>query len=82
MVKVTQDLGRYMVRLYLSWVLTAISGIAIVLALVSLLLDLDGLYEASEHALLLLLPVTGYQLGKVTGPSWRDLGSNAWRMCP
>jgi len=67
MVKVTQDLGRYMVRLYLSWVLTAISGIAIVLALVSLLLDLDGLYEASEHALLLLLPVTGYQLGKVNG---------------
>ena len=67
MVKITQDLGRYMVRLYLSWVLTAISGIAIVLALVSLLLDLDGLYEASEHALLLLLPVTGYQLGKVNG---------------
>jgi len=67
MVKVTQDLGRHMVRLYLWWVLTAISGIAIVLALVSLLLDLDGLYEASEHALLLLLPVTGYQLGKVNG---------------
>jgi len=67
MVKVTQDLGRYMFRLYLSWVLTAISVIAVVLALVSLLLDLDDLYEASEHALLLLLPITGYQLGKVNG---------------
>ena len=67
MVKVTQDLGRYMFRLYLSWVLTAISIIAVVLALVSLLLDLDDLYEASEHALLLLLPITGYQLGKVNG---------------
>ena len=63
----TGGLVPYLFRLYLSWVLTAISGIAIVLALVSLLLDLDDLYEASEHTLLLLLPVTGYQLGKVNG---------------
>jgi len=64
---VTNDLGRYLIRLYLSWVLTAISGIGIVLLLVSWLLDLDALYEASQDALLLLLPVTGYQLGKVNG---------------
>ena len=64
---VTPDLGRYLIRLYLSWVLIAISGIGIVLLLVSLLLDLNALYEASQDALLLLLPVTGYQLGKVNG---------------
>jgi hypothetical protein len=51
-------------RLYLSWLLTAVSTIGVVLALISLLRGLDGLYEGSEHALLLLLPVTGYQLGK------------------
>jgi hypothetical protein len=51
-------------RLYLSWMLTAVSTIGVVLALVALLLGLDGLYEGSEHALLFLLPVTGYQLGR------------------
>ena len=67
MVKVTQDLGRYLIRLYLSWVLTAISGIGIVVLFVSLFLDLRDLYEAMQDTLLLLLPVTGYQLGKVNG---------------
>jgi len=67
MAKITQDLGRYMFRLYLSWVLTAISGIAIVLAAVALWLGLDELYETNEHALLVLLPVTGYLRGQVTG---------------
>jgi hypothetical protein len=33
--------------------------------------SLDDPYEATEHALLLLLPVTAYQLGKVEQP-WRD----------
>jgi len=64
---VTQDLGRYLIRLYLSWVLTAISGVGVVVLFVSLLLDLDALYEATQDTLLLLLPVTGYQLGKVNG---------------
>ena len=67
MVKVTQDLGRYLIRLYLSWVLTAISGIGIVVLFVSLFLDLGDLYEAMQDTLLLLLPITGYQLGKVNG---------------
>ena len=67
MVTLTQDLGRYMVRLYMSWVLAAISGIGIVVLFVSLFLDLDNLYEAMQDTLLLLLPVTGYQLGKVNG---------------
>jgi len=67
MVKVTQDLGRYMFRLYLSWVLSAISGIGIVVLFVALFLDLGDLYEAMQDTLLLLLPVTGYQLGKVNG---------------
>ena len=60
---VTQDLGRYLIRLYLSWVLTAISGVGVVVLVVSLLLDLDALYEATQDT----LPVTGYQLGKVNG---------------
>ena len=64
---VTQDLGRYLIRLYLSWVLTAISGVGVAVLFVSLLLDLDALYEATQDTLLLLLPVTGYQLGKVNG---------------
>ena len=72
----TEDLARDLIRLYLSWVLTAMStigsSIGIVLALVSWLLGVDELYEASEHALLVLLPVTGYQLG--TGPSCHDCG--------
>jgi len=63
----TEDHGRYLFRLYLSWVLTGLSGIAIVLASLALLLDLDGLYEANEHALLGLLPVTGYLSGWVRG---------------
>jgi len=67
MVTLTQDLGRYMVRLYMSWVLAAISGIGIVVLFVSLFLDLGNLYEAMQDTLLLLLPVTGYQLGKVNG---------------
>ena len=64
---VTQDLGRYMFRLYMSWVLAAISGIGVVVLFVSLFLDLGDLYEAMQDTLLLLLPVTGYQLGKVNG---------------
>ena len=51
-------------RLYLAWLLTAISSTAVVLALVALSLDLDDLFEGSEHALLFLLPVTGYHLGR------------------
>jgi len=35
------------------------------LTLVFWVLDLDDPYEATEHALLLLLPVTAYQPGKV-----------------
>ena len=64
---VTQDLPRYLIRLYLSWLLTAIATIVTVLALVSWLLDLDELLQVSEYALLLLLPVAAYQLGKVRG---------------
>ena len=52
----TEGLGLYSFRLYLSWVLTAFSGIAIVLASIALLLSLDNLYEPNEHALLLLSP--------------------------
>ena len=48
-------------RLYLSWALIATSGIAVVLALVCLALNLDDLFEANEQALLLLLPVTAYR---------------------
>jgi len=62
---VTEELVRHLIRLTLSWVLTAITSIVIVLMLVFLVLDLDDPYEASEHALLLLLPITAYQLGKV-----------------
>jgi hypothetical protein len=64
---VTQDLPRYLIRLYLSWLLTAIATIVTVLALVSWLLDLDELLQVSEYALLLVLPVAAYQLGKVRG---------------
>ena len=62
---VTEELVRHLIRLTLSWVLTAITSIVIVLMLVFLVLDLDDPYEATEHALLFLLPVTAYQLGKV-----------------
>ena len=63
----TQDLGRYLIRLYLSWALTAISGIGAVVLFVSLFLGLGDLYEAMQDALLILFPITGYQLGKVNG---------------
>jgi hypothetical protein len=66
---VTEGLGQFLFRLYLTWVLTAIATLVIVLALVSLLLGLHELHKVSEHALLLLLPVVAYQLGKVNGPS-------------
>ena len=67
MVKVIQDLGRYLIRLYLSWVLTAVNGIGVVVLFVSLFLNLGDPHEAMQDTLLLLLPVTGYQLGKVNG---------------
>ena len=63
----TDRLGHYLFRLYLSWALIVLSGIAIVLASVALLLDLDDLYEENEHTLLVLLPVTGYLAGWVRG---------------
>jgi len=63
----TEGLVPYLIRLYLSWVLMVLSAIAMVLASVALLLDLNDLYEANEHALLLLLPVTGYLSGWVRG---------------
>jgi len=67
MVTVIEDIGLYLARLYLSWVLAAISGIGIVVLFVSLFLDLGNLYEAMQDTLLILLPITGYQLGKVNG---------------
>ena len=67
MVTVTEDLGLYLGRLYLSWLLAAISGIGIVVLFVSLFLGLGSLYEAMQDTLLILLPVTGYKLGKVNG---------------
>jgi len=63
----TDRFGAYLIRLYLSWVLIAISGIAIVLASVALWLDMDDLYETNEHALLLVLPIAGYLSGWVRG---------------
>ena len=63
----SEDLGLYLFHLYLSWVLTAISGIGIVLLLVASLLHLDDLSEASRDALLVLLPITAYQCGWVNG---------------
>jgi len=65
----TDRFGLYLIRLYLSWLLVAISGIAIVLTSVALWLDMDGLYETNEHALLLVLPVAGYLSGWVRGVS-------------
>jgi hypothetical protein len=50
------ELVRHLIRLMLSWVLIAITSIVIVLTLVFWVLDLDDPYEATEHALLLLLP--------------------------
>lgn len=64
---VTDELVRHLIRLMLSWVLTAITSIVIVLTLVFSVLDLDDPYEATEHALLVLLPVTAYQLAKLGG---------------
>lgn len=63
----TEYLEHYLVRLYLTWVLIAISSIGIVLLFVFLLLDLGDLYEASQDVLLLLLPVTGYLCGRLRG---------------
>jgi hypothetical protein len=62
---VTDALVRHLIRLMLLWVLIAITSIVIGLTLVFWVLDLDDPYEATEHALLLLLPVTAYQLGEV-----------------
>jgi hypothetical protein len=67
----TEYLESYLVRLYLTWTLIAISGIGIVLLFVFLLLDLGDvtfdLYEASQDVLLILLPVTGYLYGRMRG---------------
>ena len=66
----TEYLERYLIRLYLTWLLIAISGIGIVLLFVFLLLDLGdrlSLYEASQDALLILLPITGYLWGRLRG---------------
>jgi hypothetical protein len=66
----TEYLERYLVRLYLTWLLIAISGVGIVLLFVFLLLDLGdpfSFYEASQDVLLLLLPVTGYLCGRLKG---------------
>jgi hypothetical protein len=67
MVNVTEDLGLYLARLYLSWLLAAISGIGIVVLFVSLFVGLGNLYEVMQDTLLILLPITGYQLGKMNG---------------
>lgn len=61
---VTEELVRHLIRLTLSWVLIAVTGIVIVLTLVFGVLDLGDLYEACEHTLLVLLPVAAYLLGK------------------
>ncbi len=66
----TEYLERYLVRLYLTCLLIAISGIGIVLLCVFLLLDLNdpfSFYEVNQDALLLLLPVTGYLCGRLRG---------------
>lgn len=66
----TEYLERYLVRLYLTCLLIAISGIGIVLLFVFLLLDLGdplSLYEASQDVLLILLPVTAYRFGRLRG---------------
>ena len=57
----------------LSWMLNAITSIVIVLTLVFWVLDLDDPYEATEHALLLLLPITAYQLGNVDSLGMKKL---------
>jgi hypothetical protein len=64
----TEYIERYLVRLYLTCLLIAISGIGIVLLFVFLLLDLGdplSLYEVSQDVLLLLLPITGYLCGRL-----------------
>jgi uncharacterized integral membrane protein len=69
----TEYLALHLARLYLTWVLMAISGIGIVLLFVFLLLDLGDvtfdLYEASQDVLLILLPFTGYLYGRMRGSS-------------
>jgi hypothetical protein len=64
---VTDKLLREIIRIILLWVLIAITGIMIVLTFLFRVLDLDGLCQASEHTLLVLLPVAAYQLGKADG---------------
>ncbi len=66
----TEYLESYLVRLYLTCLLIAISGIGMVLLFVFLSLDLGdhlSLYEASQDVLLLLLPITGYLCGRLRG---------------
>ena len=60
-----------LIRLYLSWMLTAISGIGIVVMSVSMTLDLDATYEAMQDTLL-ILSVTAYLCGWVNGTSEQD----------
>ena len=61
----SEDLGHHGFRLYLSWVLTATSGIGIVMLLASMVLDLDATYQAMQDTLLILLPITAYLCGWV-----------------
>jgi len=58
-----EDLGHYVFRLYLSWALTAIRSIGILLLLVSMVLTLDATYEAMQDTLLILLPITACLFG-------------------
>ena len=67
MITVIEDIGLYLARLYLSWLLAAISGIGIVMLFVSLFVDLGHLYETMQNTMLILFPITGFQLGKVNG---------------
>ena len=60
---ITKELVRHLIRFTLAWVLIAVTVIVIMLALVFWVLDLGELYEASERALLFLLPVAAHQLG-------------------
>jgi hypothetical protein len=62
---VTEELVGHLIRLTLSWALIAITSIVILLTLVFWVLNLDDPYEATEHALLVLLPITAYQLGRL-----------------
>ena len=66
----TEYVEGYLIRLYLTWLLMAISAIGIVLLFVFLVLNLGdpfSFYEANQDVLLLLLPVTGYLCGRLRG---------------